>query len=144
VAPNLRKEAGGRREGVSHRRVLSWHSQCKDLRLATTWLNDREHGVTERNSGTTAMVTRPRCGTSGYGELSGNRVRAHPNAKIFTPSHYPRATGHESQRRGGLRHGFTSGGVQWICDLLQVTVQWEFHSVRLIEQFKGLGSQNFM
>jgi hypothetical protein len=32
-----------------------------------------------------AVVVRPRRGASGYSELSSNRDRAHPNAKIFYP-----------------------------------------------------------
>jgi hypothetical protein len=41
-----------------------------------------------------------------------------PTRISFTPSHHPRAIGHESQRRRGSQRGFTGGGVQWICDLL--------------------------
>jgi hypothetical protein len=35
---NLVKTCGGRKEGVSHRRVLPWHSPVEELRqLSTSW-----------------------------------------------------------------------------------------------------------
>jgi hypothetical protein len=108
-------------------------------RLETTWWNARERGVTERNGGTTAMVARPRRDASGYGELSCNRVQAHPNAKIFYLESL--STRHWAWITAPT---WIAARVQWICDLLQVTVQWQFHSVRLTERLKGLGSQFFM
>jgi hypothetical protein len=64
-------------------------------------------------------------------------LRLHPRQNLFTRNRYPRVTGRESQRRRESECKVTGGEIHWTCDLLQVTVQWEVHSVRLTEQFEA-------
>jgi hypothetical protein len=47
--------------------------------------------------------------------------------RSFTSRGYPRATGHESQRRWGSRRRVIGGEIQCTCDLLQVLYHDDLH-----------------
>jgi hypothetical protein len=52
-----------------------------------------------------------------------------PTPRSFTPSHYPRAIGHESQCQRGSRRGFTSGEVHCITGIFrQCTIRIFFRA----------------
>jgi hypothetical protein len=102
------------------------------LRLTTTWW--KGHGVarSRRTTYTSTMATRPRC-RQVDGRQSDHSALVHPWLDLFTRGHYPRVTGHESQRR---RESDRAG--HWRRDTLylqscSVTVPLESHSERLIE-----------
>jgi hypothetical protein len=90
------------------------------------------------------MIVRPRHCASGYDELSNNSAQAHPNAEIFLPQVVIRAP-QSMNPNTGMDHGADSPAARFTApDLLQVTVPWKHHSVRLTEQVKELHSQFFM
>jgi hypothetical protein len=67
-----------------------------------------------------------------------------PAPRSFTPSHYPCATGHESQRRRGSWRRVISGEIHWTRDLFLGNCTMGFSSVRLTDQIEGLHSLIFM
>jgi hypothetical protein len=119
-------------------------SNSRPVTVIATWWNGHDVAQSWRAAATTAMIVWPCRRASGYDELSSNRARAHPNAKIF----YPKSLSTRHRARittpAWIAAQVHRRQVQWICDLLQVTVPWELHSVHLAEQVKELHSQIFM
>jgi hypothetical protein len=91
------------------------------------------------NSGKGTLADRAACGA-----VNSPTIRLQQLFVLRSSSGYPRATMHELQRRHGSWRGFTGGEIHCTWDLLQVTIPWKLHSVRLIEQDKVLHSQIFM
>jgi hypothetical protein len=112
-------------------------SYCDVVRHQGTW-----HMIVERL--TPARMIPTSRGPSGYGGHNGERARANPSSKIFTPLRYPLALGtnhsgwHESgrtthRRRGSLNLGYS-----------QYTVPLDSHSVNLTDHFTEPSSQFFV